>query len=299
MTRGTKNSNANEVNVSEEDGSLHDMMKAMSKQLTTINKKLEKIENIETEVRNLRVLLNDVKQENQELKSEARATERKLQEMNERNNQLENRLNSLEQHHRGWSARIMNIPLSKEEESDNTKVRDKVYNLALLPILRGAVEKNLLPAVPSADQLLEVAHILPGPASQPKPVIMRFYNRNVRDVCFRLKKLYAPRAERGSAGGGGAGGGGASGGRGGAAGGAGGEVGEAETGGFEGRGKYLFPLYEDLTRATFQKMRAIAKDSRVKACWSVKGQIKFILNSKPDEVRRVESLLDSLESILK
>jgi len=299
MTRG-KNKSGVAGEVSEDDGcSLQEMMKDMSKQLTSINTKLERMETIETEVRGLKVILNDLKAENKELKAEARATERKLQEMNERNNHLENRLNSLEQHHRGWSARVLNIPLSKEEETDNIKVRDKVYIHALLPILRGAVEKNLLQAIPTAEQLLEVAHILPGPAGQPKPVIMRFYNRNVRDLCFRLKKHYAPRVERGSPGGGGAGGGGARGGGGGAAGGAGGDVGDEEAGGFEGRGRYRYPLYEDLTRSAFLKMRAISKDSRVKACWSVKGQIRFILNSKPEEVKRVESLLDNLDTILK
>jgi len=302
MTRGKnkEQASASEVNMSEEEGgSLHDMMKMMSKQLTDMNKKLEKIETIETEVRGLKVMLNDLKQENKELKTEARVMEKKLMDMNEKNNALENRLNSLEQHHRGWSARVLNIMLSKEEEGDNIKVRDKVYNMALLPILRGAVEKNLLPAVPTAAELLEVAHVLPGPAGQPKPIIMRFFNRNVRDVCFKLKKYYAPRAGRGGAGDGGAGGVGASGGRGGAAGGAGGVGGDEAAGGFEGRGRYLFPLYEDLTRAAFQKMRAIAKDSRVKACWSVKGQIRFILNSKPEDVKKVDSLLDSLDEILK
>jgi hypothetical protein len=72
-----------------------------------------------------------------------------------------------------------------------------------------------------------------------------------------------------------------------------------EAGGFEGRGKYLFPIYEDLTRSTFQKMRAIAKDSRVQACWSTKGQIKFTLVSSPNEVKKVQSLLDPLDKILK
>jgi len=300
MTRGANKNAANAAAAntgegSEEDGgSLHEMMKTMSKQLSSMNKKLESIETIESEVRGLKVLLNDLKQENKELKAEARATERKLQEMNEKNNLLENRLNNLEQHHRGWSARVLNIPLSKDEETNNTKVRDKVYNLLLLPILRGAMEKKLIQSIPTAEQLLEVAHILPGPAG-PKPIIMRFYNRNVRDMCFQLKKHYAPRAERGGAGGGG----GSAGGRGGAAGGAGGGAGAEDAGGFEGRGRYLYPLYEDLTKVAFQKMRGIAKDSRVKACWSVKGQIKFILNSKPQEVKRVESLLDSLDSILK
>jgi hypothetical protein len=274
------------------------MMRRMSGQLSDITKKLEKIDVIESDVRSLKTLLNDVKQENKVLRAEVKKKEQQLEDMNARLNHQEDRLNSLEQHHRGWSARVLNVPLTQEEEIDNIKVRDKVYNTALLPILRGAVSKNLLPGVPTAEQLLEVAHVLPGPAGQPKPVIMRFYNRHVRDVCFRLKKHYAPRMERGSTGGGGAGGGGAwGGGGGGAAGGAG--AGDQEVGGFEGRGKYLYPLYEDLTRTSFQKMRAIAKDSRVKACWTVKGQIKFILHSKPEEVKKVNSLLDSIESILK
>jgi hypothetical protein len=269
---------------------LLDMMRSMKAELSNITAKLDKIDSIETEVKSLKILLNDLKQENTQLKTEARITEKKLADMNEKNNQLENRLNRLEQHHRGWSARILNIPLSKEEESDNNAVRDKVYNLALLPILRGAVEKNLLAAVPTAEQLLELAHVLPGTAGQPKPVIMRFYNRNVRDIFFRLKKHYAPREEPRSPDGGAAGGASRRGGR---------ASGDDSTGGFEGRGRYCFPLYEDLTRAAFQKMRAISGDSRVKACWSVKGQIKFTLLSKPDEVRKVDSLLDSIDMILK
>jgi uncharacterized protein YoxC len=305
MPRGTNNSGgAREGGGEEQSGdlSLQQMMKVMSGQLADINKKLEKIDTIESDVRGLRVLLNDVKQENKQLKEEVKKKEQQLQDMNVRLNHQEDRLNSLEQHHRGWSARVLNVPLNQEEESDNIRVRDKVYNMALLPILRGAVSKNLLPSVPTAEQLLEVAHVLPGPTGQPKPVIMRFYNRHVRDVCFRLKKHFAPREERGSTGGGGAGGGGARGGGGGGGGGAaggGGAGGDREEGGFEGRGRYLYPLYEDLTRSAFQKMRAISKDSRVKACWSVKGQIKFILSSKPEEVKRVNSLLDPLDIILK
>jgi uncharacterized protein YoxC len=303
MPRGTNNSGGAREGGGEEqssDLSIQEMMRKMSGQLADINKKLEKIDTIESDVRGLKILLNDVKHENKQLREEVKMKEKQLQDMNTRLNHQEDRLNSLEQHHRGWSARVLNIPLSQEEESDNIKVRDKVYNMALLPILRGAVSKHLLPGVPTAEQLLEVAHVLPGPAGQPKPVIMRFYNRHVRDVCFRLKKHFAPRMDRGT-GGGGAGGGGAGGGGGGAAGGggAGAGAGDREGGGFEGRGRYLFPLYEDLTRSAFQKMRAIAKDSRVKACWTVKGQIKFTLVNKPEDVKRVSSLLDPLDDILK
>jgi hypothetical protein len=286
-------------NPEEEDNtSMLEMMRGMAAQLSAMNAKMDKIDTIESEVRDLKVLLNDLKNENKQLKFEAKTMEKQLTDMNEKNNTLENRLNSLEQHHRGWSARVLNIPLTAEEESDNYVVANKVYNLALLPILRGAVERKLLKELPSAEQLLEIAHVLPGRAGEPKPVIMRFYNRNVRDTIFKLKKFYSPRESSGGAAGGRTG---AS--RGGAAGGgasARASSGSAdEAGGFEGRGKYIFPIYEDLTRASFQKMRAIAKDSRVHACWSTKGQIKFILHSKPNEIMKVQSLLDPLDKILK
>jgi len=275
----------------EDSASLVEMMRTMSAQLTSqhqqlasMDSKLAKIDTIENEVKGLRVLLSDLKEENKQLKQEAKVTERKLSDMNERNNQLENRLNSLEQHHRGWSARVLNIPLSPDEEKDNDAVAGKVYNLALLPILQGALERKLLTNIPPVEQLLEVAHVLPGKNGDPKPVIMRFFNRNTKDLIFRLKKFHAPRISGG--GGGGGGGGGA-------------RAREEEAGGFEGRGKYAFPLYEDLTRATFKKMRAIAEDSRVKACWSVKGQLKFVLHSNPSDIRKVVSLLDPLDTILK
>jgi hypothetical protein len=266
----------------EDDRSMMDIIKNMSSQLSSLTAKMEKIDTIESEVKNLRVLLSDLKSENVQLKADARENERKLSEMNERNSYLEDRLNNLEQHHRGWGARILNVPLTPEEEADNNRVRDIVFNIALRPILEGAVAKNLLLKVPTADQLLETAHVLPGKAGQPKPIIMRFYNRNVRDVCFTLKKYYAPRVEQ------------SGGGRGGAA-----RGGDEGAGGFEGRGRYLYPLYEDLTRATFLKMRAITNDERVKACWTIKGQIRFVLHKNEKDVRRVQSLLTPLDDILK
>jgi hypothetical protein len=41
------------------------------------------------------------------------------------------------------------------------------------------------------------------------------------------------------------------------------------------------------------------QDSRVKSCWTTKGQIKFILHSNVKEIKKVSSLLDSLDTILK
>jgi hypothetical protein len=279
-----KNSKKTAESGDDESSPLMDMMKGMAAQLSSLNLKMEKIDSIESEVKGLRVLLNDLKSENQQLKTEAKVTERKLRDMNEKNCALENRIISLEQYNRSWSARALNIPLTIEEETNNYAVADKVYQLLLLPILKGAVERKLLPSVPSVDQILELAHVLPGKAGTPKPVIMRFLNRNVKDTIFKLKKFYSPREERHRSGEGA---------------GRGARGGEEDGGGFGGRGRYLYPLYEDLSKATFLKMRAISKDERVKSCWSAKGQIKFVLHSSPAEIRKVVSILDSLEDIIK
>ena len=45
-------------------------------------------------------------------------------------------------------------------------------------------------------------------------------------------------------------------------------------------------------------MRAIAQDDRVQACWTVNGQIRFKLKDS-DTVKRVHSILDPLDKILK
>jgi len=271
----------------DKDTSLKEMMRGMCAQLTTLS----------SEVKDLKTLLNDMKSENKQLKAEAKVMDQKLCDMNIKNISLENRINSLEQYNRSWSARVMNIPLSGEEEMNNQTVANKVYDLLLKPILLGAVEKNIIPAVPTVDQILELAHVLPGKAGHPKPVIMRFLNRNMRDTVFRLKKFYSPREGSSIAGGGASSQGARGGGARGPAVGADGE--ERDDGGFEGRGRYLYPLYEDLSRASFLKMRAISNDSRVKACWSVRGQLKFTLVRNPTEVKRVVSLLDPLEDMLK
>jgi hypothetical protein len=285
--RGTRNTNSGDIEIQD----LAEMMQNMSAQLAAMNVKLVKLDTIDTidsEVKGLKVLICDLKNENKQLKSDNRDMQKQLSDMNSTNVALENRVIHLEQYHRSWSARALNIPLTPEEESDNSIVAAKVYSLLLLPILHGAADRKLIPHIPTVDQLLEVAHILPGKAGEPKPVIMRFYSRNVKEIIFKLKKFYAPRVE-------GTASGASREGRG--SGDREGDEGD-EAGGFEGRGKYCFPLYEDLVRAAFQKLRALSKDDRVKAAWSVKGQIRFILYKSPKEIRKVVSLLDPIETIL-
>jgi hypothetical protein len=119
------------------------------------------------------------------------------------------------------------------------------------PALQGAVEAGEVLHLPSVDEPLEVAHVLPGKEGSNKPIIARFYNRYLRSVCLRYKREFAERTTRreGIAGSGG-----------------GTESGRAGRGG-EDRGWVAFPFFEDLTRANFAKMRSLAKDERVQSSW--------------------------------
>jgi hypothetical protein len=182
---GLKKKPTNTTCSDEDDESVKDMLKTISLQLNTM---ISKTDSTENEVKGLRILFEDLKQENSQLKSTVKDMDRKLNEMNRKNCELEVRLNNLEQHHRGWSARFLNIPVSEEEERNPDTVIEHVYNLALLPILRGAHDIKQLKTIPTAAELLEVAHVLPAKPGDIKPIIARFYNCNIRDLCFRLKK---------------------------------------------------------------------------------------------------------------
>jgi hypothetical protein len=45
--------------------------------------------------------------------------------------------------------------------------------------------------------------------------------------------------------------------------------------------RYCYLFFEDLTKLTFGKMRAIALDPSVAACWSVNGQLRYRLVDDP------------------
>ena len=58
-----------------------------------------------------------------------------------------------------------------------------------------------------------------------------------------------------------------------------------------------FPFYEDLTTHNFKKMRALATDNRVLACWSVAGQLRLRLNND-DRVHKVASTFETIDTII-
>jgi len=266
-------------------GDLLKLLKQQSEQLTSLNTKMTKIEEdvqkmdqIDNEVKNIKTLVVSLREENKELRAALKLKDEQIDDMQSAVCSLETKLNNLEQHHRGWGARVLNVQVTEAEEANPEAMINKVYQTALRPILEGAVNTGKLQTLPTADQVLEVAHVLPGKPGHPKPIIMRFYNRNLRNLIFQLKKEHAPReqVEQGRRGGGGDGGGSRS----------------------ERLGRFRYPLYEDLTKTNLAKMRAISQDERVQACWTVNGQIRFRLNDS-NEVKRVTSIHDPLDKILR
>jgi hypothetical protein len=231
-------------------------------------------------------LLNASLEENKALKAELTEKNKTIGDMAAKINQLEFGLNKADQYQRSWSVRIANIPLTAEEEADPVAVKKKVFDMALRPILVGAHQKGLIEAVPEADSLLEVAHVLPAKTGTNKPIITRFYNRNLRSICLRLRKEFAPRTRTSESG------------RGGTESVRVGAAGAAARGeGPDGRGRYIFPVYEDLTRANFSKMRELSLNERVQSCWSINGQLRFKMTNSPT-IHRVVSVFESTEQIL-
>jgi hypothetical protein len=210
----------------------------------------------------MEALLAKLSDENAALKREVRLRDAEI-------SGLHQRLNAVEQYNRSWSIRVNNVAIPPEDESDSKKVMETVYSKLIHPILAGAHQKGAIDAVPSLHAAIETAHILPGKPNSAKPIIVRFTSRHLKQTLFTFKKEFSPKIPPSS----------------------------SSTPSPRGP-RMMFPFYEDLTRDSFLKMKALAADQRVTACWSVGGQLRYRLVTSPEIVRRVKSVYDSVDTIL-
>ncbi len=212
-------------------------------------------------------LLTASRAENNALKTANGELTRDLVEKSNIINSLLHKQNNLEQYNRSWSVRLAGINIPVEEASNPILCMRHVYDKALLPILQGAMTKGLLQSIPPCELLLETAHILPGNDSKPRPIIARFYSRNMRSMMFQLKKEFAPKADNSPS--------------------------------SQSRSPRLkFPFYEDLTKTNFKMLRALADDSRTGAVWSIGGVIRYKLANGTD-VKKVMDVFAEIDDILK
>ncbi len=88
---------------------------------------------------------------------------------------------------------MLGLPLTPVEEKSSALIRDKLYKNVFLPIFEGAAKEGDLREVPqNADCVLERAHPLHAKEGTTKPIIARFYAREIRALIFWHKKAYAP-----------------------------------------------------------------------------------------------------------
>jgi hypothetical protein len=242
-----------------------DQSDAILAELATISAKLTKLDPIPDKLDAMETLLAKLSEENAQLKKEIRIRDDEI-------TGLHHRLNAVEQYNRSWSIRINNLAIPPEDESNPKKVMESVYNKLVLPILTGAHQKGAIDVIPSLHEAIETAHILPGKPNSPKPIIARFTSRHLKQTLFTFKKDFSPKIPSPSS---------------------------SSSSSSSVRGPRMqFPFYEDLTRDNFLKMKALAADQRVTACWSVGGQLRFRLANSPETVRRVKSVFDSVDTIL-
>jgi hypothetical protein len=156
---------------------LEELVKTMQADYSAINNKLTKLDSLANGVADLKKLLAVANAKNTELLTTLRERDAEI-------HSLKRQLNSVEQHNRSWSIRVMGLPLTAEEEKSSSRVKQQLYYTLLKPILEGAVAEGDLAAVPGVDDLLEMAHVLPAKEGATKPIIARFHARELRSPPF-------------------------------------------------------------------------------------------------------------------
>ena len=230
---------------------------ALSAQLATI---VEKLNVQDSRFDKLEQLLAATQQENTLLKEQLLTQDNEI-------TVLKDRINNMEQRNRDNSIRVFNMPIDGDDTNPSV-VANQLYVKVLLPILQGAVVKGRLPEIPSCDELIEVAHILPS-KKEFKPIICRFYKKSSRTLIMQLKKEFAPRTSAAN-----------------------------NRSNSNRPPPYLFSIFEDITRDTFSLMRALSAHEDIAACWAAGGQLRFRLKDE-ETVHRIQSVYESMKDIIK
>ena len=250
---------------------LEEVVRETAEKLTEITANLSKLDTLE-------MIVSDIQAENRHLRDALNAKDEEILA-------LRHSVNQLEQQSKAKKIRVLNIPLTNEEERSSIAIAEKVYHTLLMPILAGAVENEMIDSIPPLEKVIKDAHVLAGKPGKHKPIMLKLASLELKSILFKNKKRYAPRhpskknvSGRDRAGPEGTGP-------------------EAEAGEETRAGGFCFPMYEDLTRTTFQKMRAISQHENVQACWSINGQLRFKMKDS-EEIRKVVSVFDTVEQML-
>ncbi len=236
---------------------LEDLVTSLSDKLDDISTQLQAVRDQQEEqdrkFDRLETLLTEAKTESAELKKENTKLKMEL-------TSFKDRINHLEQRNRADCIRVFDMPI-QGDVSDNSNVQTQLFNKLILPILKGAKEQGIINNIPSPDDTIEVAHILPGQKAI-KPILCRFKSSRIKQVIMRSKKDHAPRS-----------------------------LGKGDK-----PGPYSFPFYDDITRDNYSYMKKLSSDERVQACWYSGGAIKYRLTNS-ETILRIRSVYTDIEEL--
>ena len=257
--------------------SLEEMVGALSAQLDSIGKQLSanndqlaaanrRLDEQATRFEKLESILAATRNENADLKNKLLNKDSEILE-------LKTRINNVEQHSRSSCIRIFKLVIEGDEK-DPIVVAHEVYHKLLGPILQGAVEMKRLRYLPTVEQCIITAHILPGKENKTKPILVRLVSGHMRTLIMQLKKDYAPKSAASA----------------------------PKSPALSSPGKprpppQLYSVFEDMTRDAFQLMRALSSHERVQSCWCSGGQLRFRLVDS-EIIMRVQSIYDPIEKII-
>ena len=183
--------------------------------------------------------------------------------------ELKSRIKAVEQHSRASCLRIFKLELDGDE-NDPIQVAEQVYNKVLVPILQGAVDNMRLRYLPTVEQCITTAHILPNKDNKIKPILVRLVNPHMRTLVMQLKKEFAPKATPST---------------------------DPNSPSNSKPPPQKYSIFEDMTRDAFQLMRSLSSDARIHSCWCSGGQLRFRLLGS-EIIQRVKSIYGPVEKII-
>jgi hypothetical protein len=179
---------------------------------------------------------------------------------------LKESVNTSDLEARSCAIRIFNYPMIEGE----TLLSNKIYDRIVKPILQAAKEDGEIPTVPTVHNVIEAAFRVGRPTfhpdgkpKAPPPVLVRFVNKRLRLATLIYKKHAPPTNDSERA-----------------------------------LGCRRFVLVEDLSPATYKKLREVSGDDRVERAWTAGGQIRFVLKGEDKSIRLVKSPFDSVDHIV-
>jgi len=128
-----------------------------------------------------------------ELKEDHIKTKARVATLEQENVKLKTKIHDLELHSRSTTVRIINLQLTEDLTQDFVILSEVIYQEVFLPILRGAMDKGRLRDIPSREQLITMAHLLPGKEGKPKPVYCRLINNFYRTLILQHQREFGRR----------------------------------------------------------------------------------------------------------